>query len=214
MSHWSRGHLRIGSLHVTLAGCEAWDPSPKWDEIKPEASLLNALDVVLGEIDGDDLDPIDRDLLTAVRGNATRPDDADALQALRLGLQHADPGRFREVSQVLLGRGGGLTPAGDDLLLGVEVAIWLRHPHAARSLCAALIEGAERRTTTLSCAFLESAARGELREAWHILLEERSHSAVLLQQHLRRIMAYGASSGLFTLIGFRLALKAMGGDAG
>lgn len=211
--HWSQGRLRIGSLEVRLAGCDVWNPSPTWGDIELSTSLLHALDAIFQEMDSNNLDPIDRDLFEAVGGEATRQGDGDALDALREGLQHADPGRLGDAGEWLLGRGGGLTPAGDDLLLGAEVALWLQCPQTAQSLCSALIAGADHRTTTLSCAFLKSAAQGELREAWHILLEEKSHSLPILHQHLKRIISYGATSGQFALIGFRLALEALGGFA-
>jgi hypothetical protein len=102
----------------------------------------------------------------------------------------------------LAGLGSGLTPAGDDFLVGAMLWGWLAHPQPQR-FCAALAEPAVSRTTVLSAAFLQAAARGECSDVWHRLLQ------VLAAGQERRlvaavtaILAHGQTSGADALAGF------------
>ena len=70
------------------------------------------------------------------------------------------------VSQ-LAGRGAGVTPTGDDLILGLCYALWVRGWDPAWM---ALLAGtAAPRTTTISAEFLMAAAAGEATIHWHRL---------------------------------------------
>jgi hypothetical protein len=64
--------------------------------------------------------------------------------------------------RALVGRGGGLTPEGDDLLAGLLVAAAALGPHAPPSLLglAATVRGLLGRTTVLSAGLLARAADG------------------------------------------------------
>jgi hypothetical protein len=103
------------------------------------------------------------------------------------------------VSQ-LAGLGQGLTPAGDDYLVGVMAALWLTGrteipPHIA--------DIAALRTTALSAAFLRAAGRGEFIESWQRLaqvLETQDTEAIT--QVVNEIAGFGASSGVDALAGF------------
>jgi len=102
----------------------------------------------------------------------------------------------------LAGLGGGLTPAGDDFLVGAMVGAWLGHP-APGHLCRVLVEAAAPRTTTLSAAFLGVAARGECSAPWHALLTALSTGRESdIETALQEVLAHGATSGADTLAGF------------
>jgi Protein of unknown function (DUF2877) len=106
----------------------------------------------------------------------------------------------------LLGRGPGLTPAGDDILAGMLVTLTAaRHP-AAHQL-AAVIQAADpaRRTTTISAALLWHAARGEcippLAEVLTAL--DRGEDP---GERVRRLRGVGGTSGTALLAGVGRAL--------
>jgi hypothetical protein len=69
----------------------------------------------------------------------------------------------------LAGRGEGLTPLGDDLLCGYVAGLVLWHDRRAEAEEIAAIAGP--RTTLLSATLLRHAARGELPEPAHALVE-------------------------------------------
>ncbi|NLF66398.1 MAG: DUF2877 domain-containing protein [Chloroflexi bacterium] len=89
------------------------------------------------------------------------------LQRLLDGICMRDLSEVREAARGLAGRGIGLTPSGDDVLMGVLYALWVWKPE--RALLEAIVRRAAPRTTTLSAAFLRAAAEGEASYAWHRL---------------------------------------------
>ncbi|MBI4769095.1 MAG: DUF2877 domain-containing protein [Chloroflexi bacterium] len=93
-------------------------------------------------------------------------------EALARGLRSGAGEALREGARLLAGVGGGLTPAGDDFIVGAMLAAWagLAGP-GAESRCPAIVEAAAPLTTALSAAFLRAAARGECSEQWHTLFE-------------------------------------------
>jgi hypothetical protein len=113
------------------------------------------------------------------------------------------PDKLEQLSQAvakLAGLGPGLTPAGDDYMIGAMAALWLTgHPEMMELIAATAIP----RTNALSAAFLRAAARGEFMEPWHALAEawqaEDEQAAVTA---VTRIAAFGASSGADALAGF------------
>ena len=102
----------------------------------------------------------------------------------------------------LAGLGPGLTPAGDDFLLGLLIWAWLSHPDPpafGRTVCAA----ATPRTTLLSAAWLNAAAAGQLAAIWHRLLASLAACppSAELRPALHAILAHGATSGADALAG-------------
>ena len=94
----------------------------------------------------------------------------------------------------LAGRGGGLTPAGDDLLAGYAAGLFLFWGRAREA--GEIAEAAAPRTTSLSATLLRHAARGELPEPAHALLEQGDPGP---------LQRFGHSSGRALLVGLALA---------
>lgn len=103
---------------------------------------------------------------------------------LRIGLDFAN----------LAGRGPGLTPYGDDLLAGYVAGrvLWGLDDLPA----VAIAETAARRTTSLSATLLRHAARGELPEPAHKLLECGDPAPLI---------NFGHSSGCGLMLGLAIA---------
>jgi len=107
----------------------------------------------------------------------------------------------------LAGLGGGLTPAGDDFILGALLAAWAGlYGPSAPALAAGVAKAAAAATTTLSAAYVRAAARGECSAYWHRLF------AALLQPQtgeapaaLAALLAVGHTSGADALAGFLAA---------
>ena len=94
----------------------------------------------------------------------------------------------------LAGRGGGLTPSGDDILCGFAAGLVLFGGRSAEAL--AIAGSAGPRTTRLSATLLNCAARGELPSPAHDLLERGDRAP---------LEAFGHSSGRALLVGLALA---------
>jgi hypothetical protein len=104
----------------------------------------------------------------------------------------------------LAGLGQGLTPAGDDYLIGVIAALYLTGDQdLPRQIAGAAIP----KTTAFSAAFLKAAARGEFVEPWHALAQAvAQEDQPALVKAMEKIARFGASSGRDALAGFSHAL--------
>ena len=94
--------------------------------------------------------------------------------------------------ETLPGRGPGLTPLGDDILVGFLAAATF----AGRDVRAEA-EGAARHTTALSATLLRLAAEGELAEAAHRLLEDGD---------VEPLLGFGHTSGAGIALGLASAV--------
>ncbi len=100
----------------------------------------------------------------------------------------------------LAGLGFGLTPSGDDYLLGVMASLWLTRNTSGLEEIA---QSARNKTTSLSAAFLEAASKGEFSESWHQLLQGIvSQDTKTARDAIFRFSQIGASSGWDSLAGF------------
>jgi len=117
--------------------------------------------------------------------------------------------------EALVGFGPGLTPAGDDFLLGLLAALNVPESPCIswRRIGSQVIASAVRRTNAISIAALRHAAQGKVRESLVALCGAllRAEEAAMLPA-LDRVLAIGASSGtdiaLGMLAGFELHASA------
>jgi hypothetical protein len=199
--------LLLPLLTIDLVAARAWEPRPDWAKVRGRSAAVDASLAVLEKLcleyhPGNALLPLigaplsrrGRDVLFVERC-------CEAANDLRAGW-NGDDGALARGGTMLAGLGDGLTPAGDDLLLGAMLWAWVAHP-APRGFGRVLSDAAAPRTTTLSAAFLRAAARGQCSAAWHrmlaALIEGRASD---IQEAAQSVLAYGASSGLDALIGF------------
>jgi hypothetical protein len=129
-------------------------------------------------------------------------------RALWQGLLVEDPRLCATGAARLAGLGNGLTPAGDDFLMGVIFALWAsRPPYKVEPLADSIATSARPHTTRLSGAWLEAAARGEASIRWHRLIDALNGGN---QRHIMvavwRILQVGHTSGADALLGFLLAM--------
>ncbi len=138
------------------------------------------------------------------------PGGRTAQQRLDHGIRRREAVAFVEGATALIGLGEGLTPAGDDCLVGAlavlsrHAAIWLSEHAEIRT---ALAVASETGTTTLGREFLLHALGGSFSEAILGLMQARSRVEAVEQ--IDRLRRMGASSGADTLWGMRLALEAL-----
>ena len=109
----------------------------------------------------------------------------------------------------LIGLGPGLTPSGDDLLVGLVAALFALGDTRAALLAGTWATFAATRTTPVAASFHRHAAAGDFAERLHDLL-----AAVLagppdgIARSVQRAVAWGATSGADTVLGVCLALAA------
>jgi hypothetical protein len=141
----------------------------------------------------------------AGRRGAMGPFDSAAMQLLHQraagvlqAMEQQDPALATLHAKSLIGLGPGLTPSGDDFLLGLFAVL-----HLPGSPCegwlqggAQVLAGAAHGTNAISLAALQCAAQGRVRESIASLLEQLLHGdGNPLEAALERVLAIGANSG-------------------
>lgn len=117
---------------------------------------------------------------------------------VRLSLLRGDSRAFGRHAGSLMGLGPGLTPSGDDFLVGLFASL-----HACAGpgvplarLCAEIVEAHAGRTNAISLAALRHAAAGRVRASIARLLRQLGHgSGASLAAPLQRVLAIGSTSG-------------------
>ena len=109
----------------------------------------------------------------------------------------------------LLGAGRGLTPSGDDCIVGVLVTLHTLGERAvAASVARMVARHAPRRTSRLSAAHLDAACDGEAVEPVHMAIEAIAGHASP-GPALDALDKYGHGSGFDTLAGILVAASAI-----
>lgn len=170
--------LTAGGLKIDFGGAQLWDPALP---------------------DGLGFDP-------AVWAGAVPPVEPDLTGVWDEVAAAVHSGDLTSACRCLEGRGGGLTPTGDDTLAGIMLVA-----AADRSRRPALRQLARQaRTSELSRAFLEWATRGSSIEPAHAVLEAAaSGDRAGLAGAAQTLAGVGASSGRALLAGLALAVRMM-----
>jgi hypothetical protein len=157
-SHLSRDEIVVGDTVVDLLHAVDWDPAV-------ERNTARSVPEVEGRA---------RAVAEAILPAPTMP-EASVLMTAMSGPHR---GRVRTAARNLLGRGGGLTPEGDDVIVGAVAAVLAFggpagvSPKQQRDLVAAMCPPFLRRSTTsLSATLIELAVDGRVAEPLHTVLD-------------------------------------------
>jgi hypothetical protein len=116
----------------------------------------------------DDHSELPSDKLRTGLNQLKLPITQSLISNLSSALVTADISSAQTITSQLAGLGQGLTPAGDDFIMGVVLAAWIIHPREVASVLAEEITKiAVPLTTSLSASWLRSAGRGEAGILWH-----------------------------------------------
>ncbi len=177
-------HLTLGNLTINTAAAKLWSPRPNWEVLHAKRdNILNQLSFL----------PTTRPLLPN-----------SLVSSLSHALANADLCSSLNAAQKLAGLGQGLTPAGDDSILGTIYAAWIIHsPEVASVLAEEVANTAAPLTTSLSAAWLRSAGRGGAGILWHEFFDALiSSDPARIQEAMDKILDVGETSGADALVGF------------
>lgn len=177
--------VHIGSLTLRTQYAQIWNASPDW-------KMLHAnLDIILRQVSR----------LSTIKSPVSNLQFSNPLPS---SLAIADLPSSIIAAKKLAGLGPGLTPSGDDYMMGAMHAVWILHPHeVAQRLTRELAEFTAPLTTSLSAAWLRAAGNGEAGIAWHALFEALvSGQETAVQQRISNILSVGATSGADAFAGF------------
>jgi hypothetical protein len=243
MTSWTGdGFIRVpaAELRIDTADVPHWDSRPQYPEgLVAPAILSQHLDRLAMIIRGDArakrwsfasvLDSLaDQPLGAAAlapREEAHREFLAirarPAASELLEGIAACETSRVSSAARRLAGLGHGLTPSGDDFLIGVCGALGLataalpdgaggRQAVSRQDLVLAIASAAAGRTTLLSATWLGFAARGEFStEVGDLLAALADTNGTGLERATSRLLAVGGLSGLDTAVGVLLGSRAV-----
>ena len=140
--------------------------------------------------------------------------------AIRSALAAGDGAALRSVATRIIGKGGGLTPAGDDLLAGALATYRLLGGACGMRDTVALVDEqghslvvhARSATTALSASLLAHAVRGEVADPVAMLLRALAESK-MPEMAMECVAAIGHSSGPALLEGVMVGAAAVCGVA-
>jgi hypothetical protein len=205
--HARAGQLWIGDrLGVTFDTASVWTcVLPRWRATPPRVSAnLAWLQGALRQrrlAQRPALGAFDRAALDVLEERAA---------SLRISLREHEGALATAQARSLLGLGPGLTPAGDDFLVGLFAVLHLPDSPCERWLQggAHVLQDAERATNEISLAALRSAGCGRVRDSIAVLLRELLRGGgTPLQAALARVLAIGASSGCDIAAGLACGLE-------
>jgi hypothetical protein len=194
------GNLTVGSWYIDLKAAEIWEPRL----VCPSQPLF--LDPALASIIQSYTDWPNAAEVGLAASRRLSEAAARLNQALAQTKRNESDNEIAAAAGQLAGLGSGLTPAGDDFLIGVMAALWLT---GQRALLPKLANIAAPRTTALSAAFLRAAAQGEFIEPWHALAQALCTGEVeSFRRAVEGVAQFGASSGRDALAGFMKTIQA------
>ncbi len=135
----------------------------------------------------------------------------------RILTTHSDlsSGALEQAIADLLGLGSGLTPAGDDVLMGMLFLLQRLAPSSAfwnavyAKVTAFLLATPAHLTTRISYQWISHAAAGDWNSIWHELSAAMDASDVARTRHILAKLAHlGHTSGFYTLTGMQTVLFA------
>jgi hypothetical protein len=222
--------LSIGDrLKVTYKGSQMWDPCPDWERIRRaqpswKCHLLLLRDVLLTMAPAASFVSLlarsSPQIALARPGrrarencsySALRQKARECISRILAALARGDLSAIPLHGIPLAGLGPGLTPSGDDFLVGLMIGLLCQSqtPDAEKA-CAAIAEAASPRTTLLSAAWLRAAALGQISLRWHTLLEALlAGDPIAIGAAVRNVVKAGATSGADGLLGFLVCCQGL-----
>jgi hypothetical protein len=198
----------IGDWLIDAEGTELWQPTPHWEAARNNRANFKWAQGIITALLDEHAPPdslarlVLNPLATSALPARIQQSAEQNIPMLFSGIAEGRSEDVRRASKALAGLGPGLTPAGDDLLLGVMHALWITRPDAA-SFTQAIANAATPRTHILSAAWLTAAAAGEAAESWHALLSAlAAQDKGKLEAAALRILPTGHTSGADALAGF------------
>lgn len=187
-----------GGITVSLAA-ERWDPGIRQLPSPPARARLAEARLAV-------------DRAIATRPARRGPLDAaldEGVAFLAEALRSGDTGGGEEAGRRLVGLGPGLTPAGDDVLVGLSSVLTALGDARARPLSIAWATHSTGRTTDLAAAFHAHAARGEYSARLHRLCQALLVRPLeMLPAALAAAASWGGTSGWDSITGAGVGLDA------
>ena len=209
-----KNSLTVNTTTIDFSEATLWSARVDWDYPKdcPHQFQKNIGDLYLtvqNNASGGSLSSIlhsTRDNMGYVYARVT-----DSAQQLYSGIVSGDMQKIYLGAANMAGLGVGLTPSGDDFLMGVMYALWAMFDQKdAARWSRKIAEAASSRTNMLSGAMLQESANGYASEHWHVLVDVLCKENVTdVTRVSMDILSLGHTSGADALTGFLLSIDCL-----
>ncbi len=195
-----------GVFSLDLSGATV-QPAPGIRLLKTADSIHEAMSILQSSVSKGGL-------FDYVIGNATSRDCDPFMEAiskrlntLRSGFRIGPQDEVIDAARGLVGLGMGLTPSGDDVLVGLLAGMSsLGNENALKMITTALSGQVKGRTTDVGAAYLENAMEGRFSERLTDYVNAVVEGGNILRA-TERLLAFGASSGQDCAVGVLSALR-------
>lgn len=138
--------------------------------------------------------------------------DEDCRQLNALVREDIRSEAFEQAARYLVGRGKGLTPSGDDILLGFFLVLKLFGQDAG--LTQPLLDFAGQSTTAISAAYLKDLSNGFVSEYYQAFCQAVAlEYPTGLRSAIEKIKTIGSTSGFDSLLGMSLGIRKLEGGS-
>ena len=212
----SQDYLEFPGLELSISISDAvvWSPSPLPSQILSKDHRLSYLDTVYGILERNtpaspiiELLPyvLDKNLKPGLQVPSYLP----ILQSLQLACDSEEDHLLAQSLSAFLGLGKGLTPSGDDLVIGLLLGVnrWaylLQSNVDIEMLNSRVIEQARNQTTTISLNLIECACSGQADERLVLALDGLMTGSIGAGACVNLLAGWGNTSGFDSLTGMAL----------
>jgi hypothetical protein len=205
-------------IAVHTAQASIWQAPPLPEDILPTSQRLNQMALVARQMLARGGSSDFGLLIPAILGDEVASKTQDnpvfpLVERLQRSLWGGKLTAIVEDLQAILGMGAGLTPSGDDVVMGCLLAL-TRWGHALspgleiKAPAQDVVQGAYRKTTTLSANLIECASQGQANERLVLALDGMMSGNPDASTCAGYLAGWGNTSGLDALAGMALALSA------
>jgi hypothetical protein len=213
--HVENSILKVGILSFDAKNALAWNASVDWTKLHVKKDkLISSLALIEELINRYAPSGNFAELVLAIPRKYD-PKDAIfqkaevAISELFDGLVAKNIMAMRNGAKSLAGLGIGLTPAGDDFMLGVMLALFATQTKGkAEEISTILADESMPLTNSISAAWLNASASGKAGQSWHDLVAAIAEDqGERLAEAVMRILPTGHTSGADALGGFVATIR-------
>jgi hypothetical protein len=191
---------------VDLSGATAWSSRlPAQSPRIAALALRRAREAAAIRATKDGFGPL---LTSEVYGDSFARAAQRRIRALQDALEVGTPSSAGQAAAELVGLGVGLTPSGDDLLVGLLAGLEVVADPLRGAIADAVAAHAGERTPVISARALLHAVGGRYAQRLHeVLVAIETGDGPAIERSVKAAMRYGATSGADTLVGLFIGLQ-------
>jgi len=200
---------------ATWSALDTWIPTALPVVLPASHQITNFLNLLIALSDSPNelIDCVLQILSPAPPAPGSEPTDLlNAVSTMERSLRRQDLYGLGIAAHALAGRGRGLTPSGDDFLLGICYGLYMaqaRLPEFIQAAGKILTDKVSRRSTLISANLVECAVAGEVDERLGAAFQALLHPQNPAGSAIEGILSWGSSSGMDATAGMALFLSAI-----